>query len=94
MNPASSFDMGCSGTTLPFKKRADESDETTSHLTRLSKNDSQVIGYAHSKKRRRAAALQIPGYLPPKNWNIATRPLNMSATKIRLLASVQTPAGR
>ena len=50
MNPASSFDMGCSGTTLPFKKRADESDETTSHLTRLSKNDSQVIGYAHSKR--------------------------------------------
>ena len=74
MNPASSFDMECSGTTLPikkradesahskkcvmecsgttlpFKKRADESDETTSHLTRLSKNDSQVIGYAHSKR--------------------------------------------
>ena len=31
---------------------------------------------------------------PPRNWNTATRPLNMSATKTRLRPSTQTPAGR
>ncbi|TAN74317.1 MAG: tetraacyldisaccharide 4'-kinase [Gallionella sp.] len=33
--------------------------ETTSHLTRLSKNDSQVIGYSHSTKH---ASVQVAGY--------------------------------
>src|SRR3989338_9916658 len=33
--------------------------ETTSHLTRLSNNDSQVIGYSHSTK---PASWQVAGY--------------------------------
>ena len=36
--------------------------ETTSHLTRLSQNDSQVIGYSHSTK---AASGQVAGYPQP-----------------------------
>jgi hypothetical protein len=35
--------------------------ETTSHLTRLSKNDSQVIGYSHSTKLSKDDS-QVAGY--------------------------------
>jgi len=44
------------GVAQPPLKSADESDGTTSHSTKLSKNDSQVAGYAHSKQQPAVAA--------------------------------------
>ena len=38
--------------------------ETTSHLTRLSKNDSQVIGYSHPTRLPKDAS-QVVGYVEP-----------------------------
>jgi hypothetical protein len=41
--------------------------ETTSYLTRLSKYDSQVIGYSHSTKRAKNAR-QVAGYVRAPAW--------------------------
>jgi hypothetical protein len=41
------FYLEC-GDMSPLLQGADMSDATTSHSTKLSKNDSQVAGYAHS----------------------------------------------
>ncbi len=45
-----------------FLRQADvTTDKTTSHLTRLSKNDSRVIGYSHSTKLSKYDS-QVAGY--------------------------------
>jgi hypothetical protein len=46
--------------------------ETTSHLTRLSKNDSQVIGYSHSTK--------------PTSWQVAGYPAQAGTTEFYIFA--------
>ncbi len=46
---------------MPGTEPDGTTDKTTSYLTRLSNNDSQVIGYSHSTKRANDAR-QVAGY--------------------------------
>ncbi|MBI5627162.1 MAG: tRNA (cytidine(34)-2'-O)-methyltransferase [Nitrosomonadales bacterium] len=58
---------------LPHPNPYGTTGETTSHLTRLSKNDNQVIGYSHSTK---PASGQVAGYLPEgEGANVSLREL-------------------
>ena len=60
LNPAKPLAPNSPGVATNSKPRLDETtDGTTSHLTRLSKNDSQVIGYSHSTKLQKTAAKSL-----------------------------------
>src|SRR5450759_5515528 len=52
--------------------------ETTSHLTRLSKNDSQVIGYSHPTKQPAEELLMKPLAIPLACQNTTAKRLVMA----------------